>query len=134
LFCHLKIIWCLNLSWCWHHNLQQVKHVSPKRKGRCFLYVEIHNVGCRDSIRIVEIFLRQKEGYYKYYFYIYILIDTKLYYLSSMDLKGLYLSWFPLKEPTGCLMKMATHISIIEIPQVQSWHHHMFPFKNLSKI
>jgi hypothetical protein len=41
---------------------------------------------------IVEIFLRQKEGYYEYYLYIYILTDTKLYYLNSRDLKGSYLS------------------------------------------
>ncbi len=50
--------------------------------------VETPDVGCTDSIRIAEIFLRQKEGYYKYYFYIYILTDTKLYYLSSMEFKG----------------------------------------------
>ncbi len=48
--------------------------------------VEIPDVG------IAEIFLRKKEGYYKYYFYIYILSDTKLYYLSSMDLKRSNLS------------------------------------------
>ncbi len=50
--------------------------------------VETPDVGCTDSIRIAEIFLRQKEGYYKYYFYIYILTDTKLYYLSFMEFKG----------------------------------------------
>jgi len=50
--------------------------------------VEIFDVGYTYSMGIAEIFLRQKEGYYKYYFYIHILIDTKLYYLNSMDLKG----------------------------------------------
>jgi hypothetical protein len=54
--------------------------------------VEILNVGYTYSIRIAKIFLSYKEGYYKYYFYIYIFIDTKLYYFSSMDLKGLNLS------------------------------------------
>jgi hypothetical protein len=54
--------------------------------------VEILDFGYINSIGIVEIFLRQKEGYDKYYFYIYIPTDTKLYYLSSMDLKGSDLS------------------------------------------
>jgi hypothetical protein len=73
--------------------------------------VEILDFGYINSIGIVEIFLRQKEGYDKYYFYIYIPTDTKLYYLSSMDLKGSDLSWFPIKEPTGCLMWVAAHTS-----------------------
>jgi hypothetical protein len=51
-----------------------------------------------------------------------------------MDLKGSDLSWFPLKEPNGCLMKVATHASTTEIPQVQSQHHHMVPFKNWIEI
>jgi hypothetical protein len=54
--------------------------------------VEIPNVGYIDSIGITEIFQRQKGAYYKYHFYIYILTDTKLYYFSSIDLKGLDLS------------------------------------------
>jgi hypothetical protein len=37
--------------------------------------------------------------------------DIKLCYYSSMDLKGLDLSWFPFKEPTGCLMSVAAHTS-----------------------
>jgi hypothetical protein len=61
-------------------------------------------LGIHTQHEIAEIFLRQKEGYYKYYLYIYVLTNTKLYYLSSMDLKGSYLSWFLLKEPIGCLM------------------------------
>jgi hypothetical protein len=54
-----------------------------KRKGDDF-YCGIPDVEYRDSIRIIEIFLRQKETYYKYYFYIHILTNTKLYDLISM--------------------------------------------------
>ncbi len=54
--------------------------------------VEILDIGYTNSIGIVEIFLRQIESYDKYYFYIYILTNTKFYYFSSMDLKGSYLS------------------------------------------
>jgi hypothetical protein len=73
--------------------------------------VKILNIGYTISIGIGEIFLRQKEGYDKYYFYIYILTYTKIYYLSSMDLKGSDLSLFPFKEPIGCLMRVAAHTS-----------------------
>jgi hypothetical protein len=114
----------LYIPWCTCHQ---------KRKGRCFLCVWFHDVGCIDLIGIVEIVLRQKEGYYKYYFYIYILRHNKLYHLSSMDFKGLDLSRFPLKEPTGCLMRVAAHTSTTKIPQVQSRHHHMVLFRNLTK-
>jgi hypothetical protein len=47
-----------------------------------------------------------------------------------MDLKGLDLFLFPFKEPTGCLMKVVAHTSTKEIPQVQSQHHYMVPFRN----
>jgi hypothetical protein len=73
--------------------------------------VEIFDVGYTNWKGIVGIFLRQKEGYYKYYLYIYILPDTKLYYLSFMNLKGSNLSWFPFKEPIGCLMGVEAHTS-----------------------
>jgi hypothetical protein len=63
-----------------------------KRKGGYFLCVEIPDVRVIDSIGIIKIFLRQKEGHYNYYLYIYILTDTKFYYLSYMDLKGSNLS------------------------------------------
>ncbi len=79
--------------------------------------VKIPDVGYTNSIGIAEIFLR---GYYEYYFYIHILTNTKFYYLSSVDLKGSNLFLFPLKERTGCLIKVATDTSTIEIPQVQS--------------
>jgi hypothetical protein len=91
-------------------------------------------LGIHTQHEIVEIFLKQKEGYYKYYLYIYILTDTKLYYLSSMDFKGSYLSWFPFKEPIGCLMKVVAHTSTTEISQVRSWHHHMVPLWNWIEI
>jgi hypothetical protein len=78
--------------------------MSPKKRWNDFLCVEILDIGYTNSIRIDKIFLRQKEGYDKYYFYIYILTYTKLYYLSSMDLKGSYLFWFLLNEPTNYLM------------------------------
>ncbi len=41
--------------------------------------VEISDVDYTYLIRIVDIFLRQNEGHYKYGFYILILTDTKLY-------------------------------------------------------
>jgi hypothetical protein len=66
-------------------------HCHQKRRGDVLCVCEILHVGYTDSIGIAEIFMRQKKGYYKYYFYIYILIDTKVYYLSFMDLKGLNL-------------------------------------------
>jgi hypothetical protein len=43
-------------------------------------------------------------------------------------------SWFPLKESIGCLLRVAAHTPTIEIPQVLSWHHHMVPLKNWTKI
>jgi hypothetical protein len=52
--------------------------LSISRKGGCFMCMEIPAVGYTYSIGIVEIFLRQKEGYYKYYLYIYIVINIKL--------------------------------------------------------
>jgi len=96
--------------------------------------VEIFDVGYTDSMGIAEIFLRQKEGNYKYYFYIHILTNIKLYYLNSMDLKGPDLFLFPFKEPTNCLMRVAPHTLPTEIPQVQSRHHHMVPLRNWTEI
>ncbi len=66
--------------------------VSPNEEGEVICSVEIPDVGYTNSIRIAEVFLRQKEGYYKYCFYIHIFIDTKIYNLHSIDLKGTYLS------------------------------------------
>ncbi len=125
----MNIILYVCLSIVWHLHM-----LLPKKKGRCFLCVEILDVGHTNSIGIVGIFLRQKEGYYKYYLYIYIFKDIKLYYLSSMDFKGSNLFWFPLKEPTGCLMRVVAHTSTTEIPQVQFWHHHMVPLRDYTEI
>jgi hypothetical protein len=51
-----------------------------------------------------------------------------------MDLKGLNLSWFPLKEPTGCLMSVVAHILTTEIPQVQHQHHYVVFLRSWTKI
>jgi hypothetical protein len=59
---------------------------------------------------------------------------NKSCYFSSMDLKGLDLSWFPLKEPTSCLMSVVAHTSTIEIPQMQPQHHYMVSLTNWTKI
>jgi hypothetical protein len=112
----------------WRHNL--VQGGVTKKEGEMISGLEILDVGYTYSIGIVEIFLKQKEDYYKYCFYIHILTNTKFYYLSFMDLKGSNFSWFPLKELVGCLMRVATHTSTTKIPQVQSQHHHMVPFRN----
>jgi hypothetical protein len=44
--------------------------MCDQKKGEMIFGVKISNVGYTYLIRIVEIFLKQKEGYYKNYFYI----------------------------------------------------------------
>jgi len=83
--------------------------------------------------RICWNLLKQKEGYYKCYFYIQILTNIKFCYSSSMDFKGSDLSWFPFNEPTSYLMSVATHTSTKEIPQLQSQHHYLIPLWNCTK-
>jgi hypothetical protein len=51
-----------------------------------------------------------------------------------MDLKGLDLFLFPLNEPTSCLMSLAAHPSITEIPQVQPQHHYLVSRRSWKKI
>jgi hypothetical protein len=45
-----------------------------------------------------------------------------------------FLSWYPLKESTGCLMEVATHTLTTGIPHILIWLHHMVPLKDLTKI
>ncbi len=89
--------------------MQLIESPITKKERKMIFSVEILDVGYKDWKGIIRIFLSQKEGYYKYYLYIYIFIYTKFYYLSFMDLKGSNLSWFPLKEPIGCLMGVEAH-------------------------
>jgi hypothetical protein len=50
-----------------------------------------------------------------------------------MDFKGLDLSGFPLKEPTGCLMNVVAHILTTKIPQMQHQHHYMVFLRSWTK-
>jgi hypothetical protein len=44
--------------------------MSPKKEGEMIFAMEIFDIGYTNSIGIVETSLKQKEGYYKSYFYI----------------------------------------------------------------
>jgi len=44
--------------------------VCHQKEREMISSVEIPDIGYRDSIGIVEMFLKQKKGYYKSYFYI----------------------------------------------------------------
>jgi hypothetical protein len=67
----LLSLWCYSTSsrWFWHPlslpmiffyvlGALSTQHLSPKKKGKCFLCVEIPDVGYIDSIGILKIFLR----------------------------------------------------------------------------
>ncbi len=44
--------------------------MSPKKESEMISIMEIPDIGYTYSIGIAETFLKQKEGYYKSYFYI----------------------------------------------------------------
>jgi hypothetical protein len=82
---------------------------------------------------IVEILLRQKD-YYKFFFHQDPYKHQNFIILFLWTTRDHILSWFPLKESTGCLMGMAVHTPTTEIPQILIWLHHMVPFIDWTEI
>jgi hypothetical protein len=73
--------------------------------------VEIPNIVNVNSIRFVETFRNIKNVITCMVCKPKSFKPGKSCYSNSMDLKGLDLSWFPFKEPIGCLMSVGVHTS-----------------------
>jgi hypothetical protein len=60
---------------------KEERTITLKKRGNAFFVWKSLMLGVQTQLELLKSSLRQKEGYVKYYFYIYILTDTKLYYL-----------------------------------------------------
>jgi hypothetical protein len=107
--------------------------LSVKRKGRCFFVCKLLMLDIQTQCELLKSYWDRK-------------IVTRIIF-SSKSLqtpnfivlflwitRDQILSWFPLKESTGCLMRVAAHTPTTKIPQILIWFHHMVPLREWIEI
>jgi hypothetical protein len=98
--------------------------LSLKRKERCF-YV------CKLLMLDIQIQCELLKSYWDRIIVTSIISSSRSLQTPNFIVLFLWItrdqifSWFPLKESTGCLMRVATHTPTTEIPHILTWFHHM---------